>query len=65
MPDTCDLWMTESEDLARNLLNTDHTDYKVIGEALLEALHKDQHELFHDGEFVRGCSICDEERKLG
>ena len=28
-----------------------------------EALRKDQHELFHDGEFYDGCDICDEERK--
>jgi hypothetical protein len=28
-----------------------------------EAMIKDQHRLFHDGEFHAGCKICDEERK--
>lgn len=26
------------------------------------ALRKDQHQLYHDGEFADGCDICDQER---
>lgn len=30
---------------------------------LEDALRQDQHDLFHDAEFVDGCDICDQERE--
>jgi hypothetical protein len=52
--------MGHTEELARNLLAT---DYAVIGKELQARLDRDQHDLFHDGEFADGCVICDNERK--
>jgi hypothetical protein len=55
----CQLYMGHAESFAQHLIET---EYKAIGEELIERLYKDQHELFHDGEFFDGCTICDEEK---
>ncbi len=34
-----------------------------LAEELETALRRDQHDLYHDGEFYDGCDICDQERK--
>lgn len=56
----CQLYMENTEQFAQSLLDTAH---HAIGTEVLERLYKDQHMLYHDGEFVQGCDICDWERK--
>lgn len=36
-------------------------DDVITVSAIKEAMTKDQHRLFHDAEFVDGCTICDTE----
>jgi len=58
----CLIYMGHTEAFAKELLAT---EYKSIGEELMRRLYIDQHELYHDGEFRKGCDICDKEKDEG
>lgn len=53
--------MSHTEELARSIQK--ESQYAEIGNQIIEALYKDQHDLYHDAEFWDGCAICDKERE--
>lgn len=61
----CSLFMGHAQGLAQEWIDGDAAllDAVDAGEKLMEALYKDQHDLYHDDEFTDGCDICDEERR--
>jgi hypothetical protein len=51
--------MAQTESFARALMSTQH---RAIAVELQNRLDRDQHDLFHDGEFALGCKVCDADR---